>query len=79
VLGTAIAGTLPVIPGVKDVAELTPAAVAALPFEARQQIMIAYGNAFQSVFVTMAIVISVGLIAALMLKNIRLPTIKGKA
>jgi MFS family permease len=79
VLGTAIAGTLPVVPGVKDVAELTPAAVAALPFEARQQIMIAYGNAFQSVFVTMAIVISVGLIAALMLKNIRLPTIKGKA
>ncbi|MGV3548900.1 MDR family MFS transporter [Rhizobium sp.] len=66
------------IPGVANIGELTPAALAALPQPSRDMISALYANAFQPVFLTMSGLIAIGLVAALSLRNVQLPTIRPK-
>lgn len=61
------------VPGVADIVALTPQQMAALPEATRAAIAEAYAGAFEPMFLTAAGFAAVGLIAALMLKPIRLP------
>ena len=61
------------IPGVENAAAISPDQMAKLPDTARQAIANAYASAFEPMFLTAAGFAVVGLIAALMLKPIRLP------
>ena len=61
------------IPGVENAAAISPDQMAKLPDAARQAIANAYASAFEPMFLTAAGFAVVGLIAALMLKPIRLP------
>ena len=78
VLSSAIIGPAAVIPGVGAIDHLTPADLAALPAASRELVAAAYTNAFHSVFLAMAIMIAIGLVAALCLKNTLLPTMRSK-
>ncbi len=62
------------VSGVENVATLTPDQLAKLPDAARLAIADAYANAFEPMFLTAAGLATLGLIAALMLKPVRLPT-----
>ena len=64
------------IPGIGNIDELTPAALAALPPRSREMVAAIYANAFHPVFLSMAGLIAIGLVAAISLKNTRLPTIR---
>jgi EmrB/QacA subfamily drug resistance transporter len=66
------------IPGVADIDQLTPAAIAALPQASRDLVAAAYSDAFRPVFLAMAGLIALGLVAAISLRNVRLPTVRGK-
>jgi len=52
---------------------LTPKVLSELPDETRQLIGQVYQGAFETLFLTAATIASLGLIAALFLKNVRLP------
>lgn len=62
------------IPGVDNVTTLTPDQLAKLPEAARLAVADAYARAFEPMFLTAAGLAGVGLIAALMLKPVRLPS-----
>lgn len=61
------------IPGVENAAAISPDQMAKLPEAARLAVANAYANAFEPMFLTAAGFAVVGLIAALMLKPVRLP------
>lgn len=62
------------IAGIGDIEHLTPADLAALPQQSRDAISGIYSAAFQPVFLTMSGLIAIGLVAAVSLKNVLLPT-----
>jgi MFS family permease len=66
------------VPGVASIGALTPDQIAGLPEAARNAVSAAYGNAFEPMFLSAAALAAVGLIAALMLKPVRLPTADAK-
>ena len=78
VLSSAILGQGIAIPGVADIGSLTPADLAALPQQSRALVAAAYTDAFHPVFLSMAGLIAIGLVAAVSLKNVRLPTLRVK-
>jgi predicted MFS family arabinose efflux permease len=73
VLSAFMEGNVPVIPGVANIEQLTPAALAALPPGSRAQVADIYAAAFSPVFLTMAGIIAIGFVAATFLRNTRLP------
>lgn len=66
------------LPGGVDFRELTPRVVASLPDTTRTAIAEVYADAFFPLFLTASGMIGLGLIASIMLKNVRLP-VGGKA
>mgnify|MGYP000859585968 CR=1 FL=1 len=66
------------IPGVAAIDQLTPAELAALPQQSRDMVAAVYANAFYPVFLSMSGLIAIGLVAAVSLRNILLPTIRPK-
>ncbi|WP_377296065.1 MDR family MFS transporter [Rhizobium sp. SGZ-381] len=66
------------VEGVSNPSAMTPDQLSALPQAARAAIATAYGQAFEPMFLTAAGFAAVGLIAALMLKPVRLPTADAK-
>ncbi|WP_083638716.1 MDR family MFS transporter [Rhizobium oryziradicis] len=77
VLSAFMAGA-PAIPGVANIEELTPAALAALNPETRTAVSAVYQHAFGPVFISMALMIGCSFIAACFLKDVRLPTMHKK-
>ena len=67
------------IPGVASIEGLTPAELAMLPEQVRALVATVYTDAFQPVFLSMAGMIALGLLAALSLKNVRLQANTAKA
>ncbi|SIP96054.1 drug resistance transporter, EmrB/QacA subfamily [Rhizobium sp. RU35A] len=63
------------VPGVENVTTLTPDQLAKLPDAARLAVANAYAQAFEPMFLTAAGFAIIGLIAALMLKPVRLPSL----
>lgn len=61
------------IPGVANFRELTPQMLAALPEASRAAVAEAYADAFFPLFLTASGLVAIGFVAALMLKNTRLP------
>ena len=61
------------IPGVANFKELTPQMLAALPEASRAAVAEAYSDAFFPLFLTASGIVAIGFVAALMLKNVRLP------
>jgi len=61
------------IPGVDNLKELTPKALALLAPETRHLVALAYSHAFLPLFAAAAVSAGIGLMAALMLKPVRLP------
>lgn len=61
------------VPGVEHLEKLSPAQTAALPETARHLLGSIYQSAFHPLFLTAALIAAVGLVAALALRNIRLP------
>lgn len=66
------------IPGVTSIEGLTPAELAALPEQVRALVAAVYTDAFRPVFLSMAGMIALGLLAALSLKNVRLQATPAK-
>ncbi|MBB4007158.1 MDR family MFS transporter [Allorhizobium taibaishanense] len=64
----------PAIPGVDNIESLTPAAMASLDPATRAAVSATYAHAFSPVFISMAVMIGCGCLAACLLKNVRLPT-----
>ena len=61
------------LPGVASLAELTPKLLATLPPDVQHEIGMIYAGAFSTLFSTAAFLCVIGLVAALLLKNVRLP------
>jgi EmrB/QacA subfamily drug resistance transporter len=78
VLSSVILGHAVAIPGVAAIDQLTPAELAALPQQSRDMVAAVYANAFYPVFLSMSGLIAIGLVAAVSLRNILLPTIRPK-
>lgn len=79
VLSGSMAAHIHAISGVESIERLTPAELALLPDKTRALVAAVYTSAFHSVFLTMAGIIGIGLVAALLLRNIRLPANRGSA
>lgn len=79
VLSAYMAGQGSGIPEVANIAHMTPADVAALPQQSRDMVAAVYATAFQPVFLTMSGLIAIGLVAAISLRNVLLPTVTSKA
>jgi len=62
------------IPGVADIEQLTPKMMATLPEATREAVANAYASAFSPLFMTAASFCLLGLLAALTLKNVQLPS-----
>ncbi|MGR6430240.1 MDR family MFS transporter [Rhizobium sp. PAMB 3182] len=77
ILSAGVAGHTVPIAGVDDIEKLTPAAVTALPEAAQHAIAQIYLAACQPLFLSAAFISLTGLIAALCLKNIKLPVKHG--
>ncbi|MCJ8517427.1 EmrB/QacA subfamily drug resistance transporter [Pseudorhizobium tarimense] len=73
IIGTYLGSVSLDLPGVESPATLTPKLLATLSPEVQHQIGMIYANAFESLFQTGALIAFVGLVAGLMLKNVRLP------
>lgn len=74
ILSAFVVGQGASIPGVGNFDTLTPADMAALPEQSRMLIAGIYANAFHPVFLSMAGIVAIGLVAALSLRNVLLPT-----
>lgn len=74
VLSSYVAGHAGELPDIGNIRELTPAAIAALPVEAQAGVAHLYAAAFGPVFLTISAIVFIGFVAALCLRNIRLPT-----
>lgn len=61
------------VPGVENVASLTPGMLGALPEASRTAVQHLYGQAFTPVFMTAGAIAIMGLVAACLLKPVRLP------
>ena len=66
------------VPGVASIDQLTPADLAALPQASRDMISEIYTSAFHPVFLSMSGLIAIGLVAAISLRNVLLPTHRSK-
>ena len=73
IVGAGLKGTASPIPGIADIASLTPKMLAELPETSRQAVAALYYHAFTPLFITSAVIALVGLVAALCLKPKRLP------
>lgn len=73
IIATNLAGIGTSIPGVTDIEQVTPKMLAALPDATRQAVADGYAAAFSPLFMTSCGIALIGLIAALMLKPVRLP------
>ncbi|MBB5573775.1 MULTISPECIES: MDR family MFS transporter [Rhizobium] len=62
------------IPGVANIEELTPKMMAALPEATRESVANAYASAFSPLFMTAAAICFLGLLTAIILKNVQLPS-----
>ncbi len=62
------------IPGVTNIEELTPKMMAALPDATRESVANAYASAFSPLFMTAAAICFLGLLTAITLKNVQLPS-----
>ena len=78
VLSSVMLGQGATIPGVVNIGQLTPADLAALPQTSQDMVAAVYAGAFHPVFLSMAGLIAIGLVAAVLLKNTQLPTIRSK-
>ncbi|MDQ0455200.1 EmrB/QacA subfamily drug resistance transporter [Rhizobium paknamense] len=65
------------IPGIGNIEELTPTAMAALSPQTRALVAETYAHAFGPVFISMSLMIACGFIAACCVKNVQLPTARG--
>jgi len=61
------------VPGVSDIHSLTPKLMAALPEASRAAVAEVYAGAFTNMFLTASGIAALGLIAAISMKNVRLP------
>lgn len=77
VLGAFMQGATSV-PGVGNIAEMTPATLSTLPDSTRAAVASIYAHAFGPVFATMSGLIAIGFVAAMFLPNVRLPQVIGK-
>ncbi|TWF57079.1 EmrB/QacA subfamily drug resistance transporter [Neorhizobium alkalisoli] len=73
IIGMSLKGVTVEIPGVPDIAALTPKLMAELPESSRMAIATVYYGAFTPLFLTATAIAAIGLIAALCLKPKRLP------
>ena len=73
IIGSGLSHLTNQIPGVADFQQLTPQMLAALPEASRAAVAEAYAGAFFPLFLTASGIVAIGLAAALMLKNVRLP------
>jgi predicted MFS family arabinose efflux permease len=78
VLSSVMLGQGATIPGGVNIGQLTPADLAALPQTSQDTVAAVYAGAFHPVFLSMASLIAIGLVAAVLLKNTQLPTIRSK-
>lgn len=62
------------IPGIANIEEVTPKMMAALPPATREAVAEAYAAAFNPLFLTAAGICLVGLVTAIALRNVQLPT-----
>jgi EmrB/QacA subfamily drug resistance transporter len=76
IIGMSLKGTTVEIPGVPDIAALTPKLMAELPESSRLAVATVYYGAFTPLFLTATGIAVIGLIAALCLKPKRLPPAK---
>lgn len=76
VLSSVMLGQGAMIPGVSNIDQLTPADLAALPQASRDMVAAAYTDAFRPVFLSMSGLIAIGLVAAISLRNVLLPTLR---
>ncbi|WP_051559322.1 MDR family MFS transporter [Allorhizobium undicola] len=73
VLGSSMGHGAADIPGVGNIEELTPSALAALSPESHAFVAETYAHAFGPVFVSMSVIIGCGMLAAFCLRNVQLP------
>jgi EmrB/QacA subfamily drug resistance transporter len=73
ILSQGLAAKLTSIPGVANIAELTPKMLAALPLDSQHQIGALYADAFTPLYLTGAALLVIGLVAALLMKPAPLP------
>ncbi len=73
IIGSNVAHVKLDLPGGVSLAELTPKVLSELPAETRALVGQVYSGAFEMLFMTAAALAAVGLVAALCLKNVRLP------
>lgn len=73
ILSSGLARHMGEVPGVEHLEKLSPAETAALPETARQLLGGIYQSAFHPLFLTASLIAALGLVAALCLRNIRLP------
>nr|WP_147179147.1 MDR family MFS transporter [Ciceribacter naphthalenivorans] len=73
ILGSGLSGLTNQIPGVANFKALTPSVLAGLPETSRVLVADAYASAFTPLFLAAAGMVAIGLVAALSLKNVRLP------
>jgi EmrB/QacA subfamily drug resistance transporter len=78
VISSGIAARGGAVPGVDNIENLTPAAIAALAAPARAALAGVYETAFTPLFLTAAFIAVIGLVSSLTLKDIRLPTASSK-
>jgi hypothetical protein len=73
IVASGLKGVSANIPGVGHIQELTPKMLAELPAASQAAVAGLYADAFTPLFLTAAATAAIGLIAALMLKPVRLP------
>jgi EmrB/QacA subfamily drug resistance transporter len=73
IVGSSLKGTASPIPGLADIASLTPKMLAELPEASRQAVAGLYYHAFTPLFLTAAFIAFLGLLASLCLKPKNLP------
>ncbi len=74
IVAAGIRGVGTSIPGVEDIGSLTPLMMLALPEPSRIAVHTLYTEAFTPVFMAGSAIAAIGLIAAFMLKPVRLPS-----
>jgi predicted MFS family arabinose efflux permease len=79
IVGTGLKASSTPIPGLADIETLTPKILAGLPEASRQAVAAVYHDAFSPLFLTAAAIAAIGLVAALCLKPIQLPSMKAAA
>ncbi len=73
IIAAGLRGVQVAIPGVPDIHSLTPKLMAALPEASRLAVAEIYAGAFTTMFLTASGIAALGLIAAIAMRNVRLP------